>query len=292
MIDTEEEINKIIESGSLLGVKYILSEFPVAGLVPLTEMGTKNNKVIYENPYCLPFALRYNAQVTKHLSDSDPFVFQNQLYSQLLGKETAVYIPVPYEMELIQTEGQSQTVRYSIELPQGNYACYGNLPYDNDFNGTLNVNDSYTTGYARWLSPSVFYIPVEEGATDAVVSLDFEGLAGIAYGTEQFYILDLDTLAEVSSKLSAKKAESISIENGEIILHDDSLRNCIDTVRKTWMESTHPMATEMWINFELLVCHGYDAIQVLMDHAIYWKLYGWDVDSILIFNPDCIVEVK
>lgn len=34
----------------------------------------------------------------------------------------------------------------------------------------------------------------------------------------------------------------------------------------------------------------YDAIEVLisMDHQLYWDLYGWDVDSIVVMNPDII----
>lgn len=34
----------------------------------------------------------------------------------------------------------------------------------------------------------------------------------------------------------------------------------------------------------------YDAIEVLisMDHQLYWNLYGWDVDSIVVMNPDVI----
>lgn len=34
----------------------------------------------------------------------------------------------------------------------------------------------------------------------------------------------------------------------------------------------------------------YDAIEVLisMDHQLYWDLYGWDVDSIVVMNPDVI----
>lgn len=36
----------------------------------------------------------------------------------------------------------------------------------------------------------------------------------------------------------------------------------------------------------------YDAIEVNIssDRQLYWDLYGWDVDSILILNPDCVIE--
>ena len=34
----------------------------------------------------------------------------------------------------------------------------------------------------------------------------------------------------------------------------------------------------------------FDAIEVSIssDYQLYWALYGWDVDSILVINPDCI----
>ena len=34
----------------------------------------------------------------------------------------------------------------------------------------------------------------------------------------------------------------------------------------------------------------YDAIEVIID-KLYWDLYGWDCDSILILNKDVIMEV-
>lgn len=208
----------VLAADSLLGVKYVLSKTPIAGLVPVSGMEIYNGKMVYENPYALPFALRYTVKEWEPLCYSDPFVFQNQLYSQLLGEEAALYIPMAYEMEITESENQRQTVRYKITLPRGNYAFYGNLPHGPDFNGSLKVNDSYTTGYAKWLSPSVFYIPNEDGAAEAVLSVDSAAPCSIAFGSEQFYALDLDLLAEVSKKLSAKKAESISVEDGEIRL--------------------------------------------------------------------------
>lgn len=37
----------------------------------------------------------------------------------------------------------------------------------------------------------------------------------------------------------------------------------------------------------------YDAMIVYIsaDNELYWKLYGWDVDSILVFNPNVVIEV-
>ena len=47
------------------------------------------------------------------------------------------------------------------------------------------------------------------------------------------------------------------------------------------------------LDFEKLK-QQYDAIEVIIsnDNKLYWDLYGWDCDSILIFNKDCIDILK
>lgn len=46
-------------------------------------------------------------------------------------------------------------------------------------------------------------------------------------------------------------------------------------------------------NFEKMLADGWDAIELHLSEcgALYWALYGWDCDCILVLNPD-IVEVK
>lgn len=50
-----------------------------------------------------------------------------------------------------------------------------------------------------------------------------------------------------------------------------------------------------WIclDFEEL-SRDYDAIEVNIseDEMLYWNLYGWDCDSILVMNPDVIQEIQ
>lgn len=42
------------------------------------------------------------------------------------------------------------------------------------------------------------------------------------------------------------------------------------------------------INIDPLVKSGYDGIEVFMNNELYWDLYGWDYDSIILFNSNCI----
>lgn len=47
------------------------------------------------------------------------------------------------------------------------------------------------------------------------------------------------------------------------------------------------------LDFETLKESGYDAIELHLsnDYRLYWAMYGWDCDSILIMNPDVVEEV-
>lgn len=47
------------------------------------------------------------------------------------------------------------------------------------------------------------------------------------------------------------------------------------------------------LNFEELA-KEYDAIEVLLssDGKLYWDLYGWDCDSIIVMNPEAIEIIK
>lgn len=50
-----------------------------------------------------------------------------------------------------------------------------------------------------------------------------------------------------------------------------------------------------WINLDFKkIKEEYDAIEVLIssDHKLYWDLYGWDCDSILIMNPECMKVIE
>lgn len=47
------------------------------------------------------------------------------------------------------------------------------------------------------------------------------------------------------------------------------------------------------LDFEA-IAKEYDAMLVLIssDNQLYWDLYGWDCDTLLVFNPDIIEEVE
>jgi hypothetical protein len=61
----------------------------------------------------------------------------------------------------------------------------------------------------------------------------------------------------------------------------------------TWTAcgSLHSALGGLKIDYEGLIKQGYDAIEVyIADEETYFGFYGWDCDSLLVLNPDCIIE--
>ncbi len=54
----------------------------------------------------------------------------------------------------------------------------------------------------------------------------------------------------------------------------------------------HFTISEYYLDFEKILQQGYDAISVIINAETYWSLYGWDCDTLLVLNPDCIIEVE
>ncbi len=197
----------IIPADSLLNVKYLLADYPVNGLECIESLGEYNGKKVYYNPFCLPFAFAYPDNSFSSTDEMNPFEYQNWLYSQLTGEDSEIYLEASYLTE----ETQDGKI-YHIEIPEGNYAVYGNLVWGNEGDVMLYVNNSYETGYAQWLSPSVFYIPTDEKDRTAVLQLRSE--ESVVIKDTQFYVADLDKLAEVSQKISENEAKILKVENG------------------------------------------------------------------------------
>lgn len=198
----------IVGTDALLGVKYILSPYEIRGLIPMKDLGVYNEKTVYENPYALPMAFLYRASETEEKQYINPFEYQNMLYSQLYGKKVEIYQKIDFERQ-----ENNNTVIYTIKVPEENYVLYGNLPWNSDMYANINMNGNSDFGYAKWLSPSVFYIPTDSITEEAVITLTAEK---IDLYDEQFYALDLDMLGNVTTSISRRKVNSLNMENGHV----------------------------------------------------------------------------
>lgn len=210
----------LLGADSLLDVKYVLSKYPVNGLMEVQDIVQKGEKRVYENPFYLPFAFTYddgkfNGEDETSIVDSqNPFEYQNILYSRLMGEKVELYKPLFYS----RTESeQGNGLLYSLQVPAGRWAVYGNFPWQKQMDALINVNHVYKMAYSKWLSPSVFYIPTDHRDKEetVVIELTAANRDGLKEGVEQFYALDLEVLRNVSSVLRAREADVLIAGNGK-----------------------------------------------------------------------------
>lgn len=199
----------VIGTNALLGVKYVLSPYSVKGMDPVEELGMYNGKTVYENPYSLPMAFVYKSvEKTDEGEYTNPFEYQNVLFSELSGQEADIYQRLEFERS-----EEDNTIVYTLKIPEGNYVLYGNLPWNSTMNANIHINDEVNYAYSQWLSPSVFYIPFEEGEQEISLTLTAET---IDLNDEQFYALDLDELERIVGILAQGEVDNPTIENGYV----------------------------------------------------------------------------
>lgn len=205
----------ILSTDSLLGVKYVLADRQLNGLKKTSNYPSFDGKQVYENVYCLPLAFKCaNVEIDPEY-ENNPFLYQNVLFSELLGEDVQLYSTVDYEIEQSENE-----IVYTLNIPNKSCVLYGNLPWNTEFDGVLNVNDNYTTAYARWASPSVFDIPFQEGEKEAKVSLSAQ--QDIIIGDTQFYALDLDKFEYVTDKLRSQSVDNLKIDGAKVEMEVDA----------------------------------------------------------------------
>lgn len=204
--------SSIIGADSLLGVKYILSKYPIRGLEELGKVGfSYDGKKTYVNRFALPMAFIYknNELLDNCLAAPNPFEYQNALYGQLIGEPVKLYKPVDFSKKQ-----QGNTLLYTLAVPSNEHVMYGNIPWNEKMEGEITRGKTRITSYSTWLSPSVFYIPVSEDEKE--IQLNLKTRKGIQIREEQFYALDLKVLDEVSKRIRAGEIEDIDIKNGDI----------------------------------------------------------------------------
>lgn len=205
----------IVPTDSLLGVKYFLSEYAINGYKPVNGMQAFNNKTVYENPFVLPFAFTYNdtAYIENGIDATNPFLRLNQIYSELYGQKIDLFIPLKCKLETVHDD---MHVQASIQIPSGNYALYGNLPWQYEYDGVILSDDQQITEYSKWLSPSVFYIPSDKGMNQVTLDVISNSGQPVSIVDPQFYALDLDIMKQVSEKLQKRAVSSLTIDGKNI----------------------------------------------------------------------------
>ena len=197
---------------SLLGVKYIVTDYDITGFAP-ADITLQDDRIVYENHYAADIAFFVPddaANVTGSIGEQDHFEYINALWSNLTGTDAKVFVPAE-----IETEEGEEGISYRLDTSVKNSLYYGYLRIEDGQNVMLDVNDTYETAYSNWVAPSVFLIP-ENGQEQSEVRLTCDsGKVTKAV----FARLDLKELERVSNLIAKERKISVmNMEDGHISL--------------------------------------------------------------------------
>lgn len=199
----------ILPADSLLGVKYVLSDLELNFYNKIEELETYNGKSVYENPYALPPGFTSSDKILEDIHEENPFLYQNKLFSAILGKEVTLYKPM--ETETVLNPGVS---------------CYETLP--NAEKGLvyayartdrkdlqLYVDGNYRCAYSTWLGYLIFQV----GESKEQHSVVFQNAEEFEQDINPvFYYLDMEVWEEVAGYLQKHAVSVLTFEDGYVEL--------------------------------------------------------------------------
>lgn len=197
----------VLPADSLLGVKYVLSAYPIEGLQLMDEVQEQNLKKVYRNPYALPLAFVYrDNQMTINEKENNPFVFTNEIFQKISGISKPIYLPVPVRQQEVK-EGMV----YQLRPGKGIGPVYGNIVYGKNLNGKIQVGNTYEISYGSWVTPSLFYIPESQAKKITLSTKDRENIV-----ESQFCQTNLGALKEVAERIRTHEATRLRFANGQV----------------------------------------------------------------------------
>ncbi|MEY8735950.1 YfhO family protein [Lactobacillus sp. AN1001] len=239
----------ILPTDSFLGVKYILSPYPIKGLKKLT-LQKANEKDVYKNPYALPLGFIVR-DIAGRSNGLNVFDYENEVYTQATAMTTKIFKPLAYEKVATKSG-----MRYKFKIPTGNYSVYGSLPWKWSVDGTrLDLNGKMQQVYSTWLSPSVFYVPTtDEDSGYIELQTDDQN----AFNELQLYLLDLNQLAKVTNVLKEQSVDvKLNVENGKANFTVDNKQN------KRYLQTTIPYESG-WV----VKLNGKEIMPKLLDNTL------------------------
>lgn len=199
----------ILSSDALFGIRYVLSQDDIAGLEKVESLGTVNGKQVYENPYALGLGMAASDQIFEQTDSVDPFEFQNQLFSKILGEDVELFQKV--EAEPVVTDG---VLSYEFPALGEDVILYGAMEsWIGDLETCLYIDDTYRCDYSCWLSYRAFSVG-EANQSHRVSFTDF--WASPEDVGSFFYQLNLKTLEEVTDRLKENGFEPDVLEDGRV----------------------------------------------------------------------------
>lgn len=229
----------ILSSDSLLGIKYVMAETQYPGLVLVSDTEI-NEKKVYENPYSLPLGFEVSKKSLRSIHSENHFEFQNQMFSNLIGRKVELYKPASVQM--VACEGDQ--IVYEVEATEGTF-LYGYA--DSEFSDLqLIIDDRYRCNYETWLSYKIFNVSDQPGK-HVVKFNNFNGSADQIH--TYFYQLDLDVFQEVVNILRNNSFHTLEFKDGivkgTIEMEEDGYVLLTVPMEKGWEVTVNGEKTEV-----------------------------------------------
>ena len=184
----------ILPSDSLLGIRYVLSQRTIPGYQVAPKISNNlNGKNVYYNEYALPLGILTANNELNIPEEENPFLFQNELYSRIIGEKCEIFKPASYSKNkdgdgiVIQTERS--------ENPSDILYIYANTASSDT---PVSIDGEYRTNYNRWLSYQTMCI----GYGDMAHSVEFSHVSESAEDfQEKVYYLDMKLFKTIANRL-------------------------------------------------------------------------------------------
>ncbi|MBR5376072.1 MAG: YfhO family protein, partial [Lachnospiraceae bacterium] len=195
---------------SLLGVKYILSQFDSTGKPYESITETEEGYFVYENPYALPllFASAFGDDIGDCESIRDPFLLQEMMADGITGTKNKIFSAIPY----VKTHEDDKRTVYEITVEKDGIAeVYFDAPHEQKVMLYYNGEEfgEYFSNF-RW---NVLDLGRQEKGTKIELALQSENDESLIVDGAYFYTEDHDRLKAfyedaVSEKCEIKKLSS------------------------------------------------------------------------------------
>lgn len=208
---TERDLSIVSESvlpaDSLFGVKYLLSTENVAGYEKVSSIPDANQKAVYRNPYVLGAGMLAAGSVYDKVESKDPFIYQNELFSNILGRKVDLYKKIEPKTSLT-----DQSLNFHIPSVGTGDLLYGYI--DTEMQDlALSIDGEYRCDYSTWLSYKIFN--AGNGNEEHTITLDrYSGTEQDA--TSYFYYLDQSLFEDVIRELKSKEMTTEIFDDGHV----------------------------------------------------------------------------
>ncbi len=188
---------------TLLGVKYVLSQYDGTGKPYVSIHETDEGYSIFENPNVLPllFASKMKDSIGDYEQKRDPFALQEEIADGITGKANGIFIPVHFET----TYENENRIVYDLHIEKdGLVEAYFDAPHLQKVRIYHNGGDfgEYFTPY-RW---GVLDLGWQEKGTVLEIALESEEDALEVDGA-YFYTEDFEALKDFSEDVRSESSE-------------------------------------------------------------------------------------